>query len=133
MNHDDERYSAGDIYGSLHQEGGPRIIPSYDRNGNIAGLLNIDDVQAGLSTITKAAISGLFDTDRWDIADRLMEARRSLKNTGDDALFELAPIASVIDLVQHLQDVCRLVEAQGIPARAKLQEIYDVTRTGETN
>ncbi|WP_101653507.1 hypothetical protein [Brevibacterium ihuae] len=96
-----------------------RIIPSYDQNGDLAGVLNIDDVERDLDRVTAAAIASL-DDDRKTIIDRLNEAL-----AGQSEAFKVTALKGTIaDILETFAAIVDVTEALGVPTRQKLRETF---------
>ncbi|MCK1801482.1 hypothetical protein MTQ12_00205 [Brevibacterium sp. R8603A2] len=96
-----------------------RIIPSYDQNGSLAGVLNVDDVERDLDRVTAAAIASL-DDDRETIIDRLNEAL-----AGQSEAFKITALKGTIaDILDTFSAIVDITETIGVPTRQKLRETF---------
>lgn len=96
-----------------------KVAISFDENGVPNGTLNFSEIQRFNAAVTKAAVMNI-GTDRVEFVNALLTVCRNRDET--EKYFAL--VGALHDLADILDSCFELVEAQGIPARAKMREIW---------
>lgn len=99
-----------------------KIIPSYDEDGNLAGLFNVDDVSAYRDRVHAAAIHSM-GLCREEAFSAVLDA---VKTNPTKSTQILALVSAVVELVDILDASVSAVDAHGYKSREKILGLYSV-------
>ena len=97
-----------------------KIVPTYDKDGNLAGVFNISDVLRMQEFTARAAVMSI-GKEREDIISDVLATLRGHKEHARtmSAVSALAEVIEILDSTLTVAD-----EATGMGVRAKLMEVY---------
>lgn len=94
-----------------------KVAFSYDENGNIAGALNISEIQRYQREVAKTVVLSIG-------AEDYMSQILALGRGRDEIEKYMALVSAVSDLADIVDSMLNLLEALGYDSRSKLAEIY---------
>lgn len=98
---------------------GDNFIPTFDAEGNLAGVFDMQGLMDASGEATKSAILNL-DADR---AEMIHGAMRAVKGVSKDSQ-AIILAGTIADLLETFQGVADVAEAYGVPVRSKFREIW---------
>lgn len=101
-------------------------IPTFDAEGNVAGMFDMQGILDAGRDATKTAIEHL-DADRGEMVHTVLQAVKNLEH--GTQTFVLA--GTIADLLEVFQGVTDVAEATGTPVRSKLREIWGIEGEGD--
>ena len=99
-----------------------KVVPAYDEDGNLSGLLNVDDVSDYRSRVHAAAIHSM-GLCREEAFSAVLDA---VKTNQTKSTQVLALISAVLELVDILDASVSAVDAHGYKSREMILSLYSV-------
>lgn len=99
-----------------------KIIPSYDEDGNLAGLFNVDDVFDYQNRVHAAAIHSM-GLCREEAFSAILDA---VKTNQSKSTQILTLISAVLEIVDILDASTSALDAHGHKSREKILSLYSV-------
>lgn len=99
-----------------------KIIPSYDKDGNLAGLFNVADVFDYQDRVHAAAVHAM-GKDREEAMSSILSAVRGQERTSTQII---ALVSAVVELADLLDASVSAVDAHGFNSRMRILNLYPV-------